>query len=151
MQETMRHTNKDISFSPRRIFNITGAYKILDRSHSNLDVDFTLQSISKQYLDGTQNQASLLKPYSVSNIGLSYVYSPKGSPLFDVKLTCLNLFDKKYESNGWIYRFNSPSYNPVPDDPYAQAEKNNTYSLKGLFPQAGRNFILSLKWRIISK
>ena len=150
-QETIRHTNKDISFSPHRIFNITGVYKIIDQNHGNLDMDFSLQSISKQYLDGTQNQASVLKPYSVSNIGISYAYSPNGSPRVDIKLTCLNLFDKKFESNGWIYRFNSPSYNPVPDDPYAQAEQNNTYSLKGLFPQAGRNFMISLKWRIISK
>lgn len=147
-QEIRLHYNKNIAFSPTKIMNITAAYGILEKKLHKLTIDFAYQSISKQYLDGTQNPASALKSYSVVNGGLLYTFIKKGTPHLDIKFSCLNLMDFAYESNGWIYRFNSPSYNPVPDDPYAQTEKGSIYSLKGLFPQAGRNFVLTAKWRI---
>ena len=147
-QEVILQYNKNIAFSPSRIMNITGAYDVLEEKMHKLNIDFAFQHIGKQYLDGTENPASLLKSYSVLNIGMMYTLIKKETPLLMIKLSCLNLMDYKYESNGWIYRFNSPAYNPVPDDPYAQTESGSIYSLKGLFPQAGRNFVLTAKWSL---
>jgi hypothetical protein len=54
-----------------------------------------------------------------------------------------NLFDTQFSANGWIYRFRS-GFDPRETDPYAQLEEGNTYNLTGLYPQAGRNFLLGL-------
>jgi hypothetical protein len=55
-----------------------------------------------------------------------------------------NVLNQKYVNNGWTYRFNSPSYDPRPDDVYARSEGKNTYNLSGFFPQAGRHYSVGL-------
>jgi hypothetical protein len=55
-----------------------------------------------------------------------------------------NLLNAQYASNGWVYRFNSPGYNPTPDDAYTRQENGDTYHQAGYFPQAGRNFMATL-------
>lgn len=145
-QESIHHKNKPIAFSPDRICNILMDYNVFKHKNHSLSADFALQSISKQYLDGTGNRASLLKGYEVGNAGIFYSINKSGKPIAQLHIRCNNIFNKKYESNGWIYRFNSPSYNPVSDDPYSQSEAGSIYSQKGLFPQAGRNWIISMRY-----
>jgi len=66
----------------------------------------------------------------------------------DFILSVNNLWDARYSSNGWTYRFVSQGYNPVPDDPYSRSEGNGVYNQTGFFPQAGRHWMATLRLRI---
>jgi hypothetical protein len=72
------------------------------------------------------------------------IFIPKRSRDISLGVKINNLFDEEYESNGWIYRFRSEDYNPVPDDPYAGNENGTLYHQKGYFPQAWRNIMVQL-------
>ncbi len=149
IQEGRIWNNRPIAFSPGQIFNISLYNVLLNRTyysnHHLIAVESNFRAIGNQYVDGTGVEYSKLQGYHLLDGTLYYTFQRKGKTLFDLRFQCNNLLDKKYSSNGWIYRFKSPSYNPVPDDPYAASEENNTYHLKGLFPQAGRNGMLGIR------
>ena len=58
-----------------------------------------------------------------------------------------NLFDAKYSSNGWTYRYLS-GFDNRPFDLYTRQENNSVYNQTGLFPQAGRHWMATLRIRI---
>lgn len=144
-QGVIHHENTDIAFSPTLLANLQAEYKILDGAAHALIFDVTGRYVGKQYVDNTSNPGSLLDEYFVTDAALHWEWKSLWANEFRLSLFAKNIFDHQYESNGWIYRFNSPSYNPVPDDPYAAEEGSGTYHLKGYFPQAGRHLFLSLK------
>jgi iron complex outermembrane receptor protein len=144
MQEVIHHTNTDIAFSPSLTGNIQVGYKILDGAAHGLTVDLTTRYVSKQYVDNTSNPGSLLEAYYVADAGLHWQWKALWADKFRLSFYAKNILDHEYESNGWIYRFRSPSYDPVSDDPYSSLETGNTYHQKGYFPQAGRHFFVSL-------
>ncbi len=152
-QKEVVHTSQPIAFSPGAVFNLNASYSLIHQGnpefgyYQHLNLGAGWQSISKQYVDGTGSDYSLLKGYGIGHCSLSYEIKHKRFPQIDVNLFVNNITNKKYESNGWIYRFQSAGYNPVPDDPYSASEGNAIYHQKGFFPQAGRNFILSTKIR----
>ncbi len=59
--------------------------------------------------------------------------------------TATNLLNRNYVPTGWTYAFRSANYDPVPDDPYAGSEGGGAYHLTGLFPQAGRGYLASIR------
>ncbi|MEP7266925.1 MAG: TonB-dependent receptor plug domain-containing protein [Saprospiraceae bacterium] len=148
-QEKIHHKSNPIAFSPEKVFNIFGMYETAfwqsNKTSHLLNVDLAYQSIARQYLDGSGSSSSILHGYQLLHGGFIYSMQKNHKSLIDIKIQCNNLLNKQYESNGWIYRFKSPSYNPVNDDPYAQSEGVGQYSLKGLYPQAGRTFYLTTK------
>lgn len=148
-QESMILFDKPIAYSPNQIINMSAQINILNQaitSHQHrLDFEMQGQSIGSQYLDGTGSKYSQLKGYQVINTQLYYTVSKKNKPIFDIRLQVNNLWNNQYESNGWIYRFKSPGYNPLPDDPYTALEGGDQYHQKGLFPQAGRHAFIGLR------
>ncbi len=64
----------------------------------------------------------------------------------EVNLTFIvrNFLNARYSANAWVYRFQSPSYDPTPDDPYTSVDTGNYYNMIGLYPQAGAHFWLGL-------
>ncbi|MEO5583135.1 MAG: TonB-dependent receptor [Saprospiraceae bacterium] len=151
-QEIIIHKNQPIAFSPSSIFNIDLNWNAIEfkstRYQHRLGFNLAEQSIGKQYLDGTGNKASLLPGYSTFQLQGTYNLIKAGKEVIQIVFQINNLLNKEYESNGWIYRFKSPTYNPVPDDPYSTSENNNFYHQKGLFPQAGRHFFVGLRINI---
>lgn len=148
-QEIMLHKNQPIAFSPAHIINLSMRWNALgifrgDFIH-RFDIEPVYQSIGNQYLDGTGNAASLLKGYNLTHLHTTYTLSRRDRNVLMFQFDVLNLFNTKYESNGWIYRYRSSAYNPVADDPYSVNENNDLYHQKGLFPQAGRQFLAGLK------
>jgi len=55
-----------------------------------------------------------------------------------------NIFDAKFASNAWTYRYISEGFDGREFDPYTRLESGSTYNLTGFYPQAGRNFLLGL-------
>lgn len=151
-QQQIIHKKRPIAFSPSMIGNLTVDFKLVDRpftkSQSKLNLEFAQQFIGSQYLDGTGQEPSSLKNYQLTQMACLYHLKLSKNIGMDLRLQLNNIFNQRYESNGWIYRFRSDGYNPVPDDPNAAEEGAGIYHLKGLYPQAGRNFLFSCRFKI---
>ena len=122
---TTNYESPDISFSPAAVlfgelaYNPFGGFAIAVQN----------KYVSKQYLDNTQSESRMLKAYFVSNLRAEYDFSAFGIKKVTLGLLVNNVFDKKYESNGYTY---GSIYQGV-------TTTENFY-----FPQAGTNFLLSL-------
>ena len=88
--------------------------------------------ISKQYLDNTNSEDRALQAYFVSDIIAGYSIPMKNTEL-GFQLLVNNIFNKKYESNGYVY-----------GDPNWVSQETPYF-----FPQAGTHFLVgvSLKFR----
>lgn len=154
-QEKVNYGSQPIAFSPSFIGNLSSEYLFYDKQAGQtrhfLFLDGSVQAVGRQFLDGTGDPSALLPAYRHAQLALRYRLIGDKIPSMDFHLQVNNLFNSRYESNGWIYRFRSPSYNPVPDDPYAGGEGDHRYYLKGLYPQAGRHFMLSCRIRLEGK
>lgn len=125
-QKAIEHHNTDIALSP----NTTASHSINFSPNSNWQFIFTSKYVSKQYLDNTQNESSILKPYFINDLNLIWKFASKKRWDANLQLYLINLFDKLYEPNGYTYSY---IYGGV------TTTSNNYY------PMAGRNFWLSLK------
>lgn len=152
LQEINIYQNQPIAFSPGLIANLNISYRLFDRERAKskqaLFLEFAEQAVGRQYLDGTGQPGSLLPAYQLTQLALRYGMKVSGKMGVDFRFQVNNVFDAQYESNGWIYRFQSNGYNPVPDDPFAATEGSGIYHLKGLYPQAGRNLMLSCRIKL---
>jgi iron complex outermembrane receptor protein len=119
-------SDTDIALSPSIIAN-----SILGFSENGLTTELTTKYVSKQYLDNTQNDARSIDPYLVNDLRISYAFTnlsfAKG---ITANLMINNLLDEKYETNGYTFGF------------IAGGEQRFNY----YYPQAGRNFLLQVKW-----
>ncbi len=117
--------NKTISFSPSVIASSVIDYNVLKNLHLYLNTKY----VGKQYIDNTQNPDRILYAYLVQNLSLSYSIRNKGFKEFTCQFAVNNLFDKKYETNAWVYKYN---------------EGGSQHVMDGYFPQAGINYMLRL-------
>jgi iron complex outermembrane recepter protein len=117
--------NKTISFSPSIIASSVIDYEPFKNFHISPGTKY----VGKQYIDNTQNSERMLKAYLVQN--LSFLYTIKNR-MFKV-LTCQfavnNLFDKKYETNAWVYKY---------------YEGGSQHIIDGYFPQSGINYMVKI-------
>ena len=105
----------DFTFTPIRNFNISLVTKF----------------VSKQYLDNSGDDTYMLKPYSFTNLRLSYTFHFKCLRDLELFFNVNNLFNTKYENNAAMY-----SYYYMATDKYYEAS---------YFPQAGINFLGGLR------
>ncbi len=145
-QEVVPHKNSYLAFSPSVLSSLSLQYKIFANAKWEVAVDLDNRYVGKQYVDNTSNPASELQAYWISDLGINFHFYTKTIRDLSLGLKFNNVFNEEYESNGWIYRFRSPDYNPVPDDPYAGSEGGSLYHEKGYFPQAGRNVMVQLNF-----
>ncbi len=140
MQEVASHDDTPLSFSPDFIGYAEVGCILIKSEVQTLRFGMSAKFVGDQYLDNTGNPSSKLGAYSFFDAQLSYGRDFKGGHLA-INILLRNIRDEKLSTNAWIYRFRSPDYDPRPDDPYADLEQGDTYSLKGFFPQAGRNVL----------
>ncbi len=115
----------DISFSPE----IIGSSQIHYEPVNNLKVGLLTKYVGKQYIDNTSSEKRKLDPYLLNHLLLDYTFSIGWFEEANISLKVNNIFDEKYETNAWVYRY------------YYQDEY---YKMTGYFPQAGRNYLLGL-------
>ncbi|MEP6645657.1 MAG: TonB-dependent receptor [Saprospiraceae bacterium] len=144
LQEIIHHEGSEIAFSPNLLATLGIEYKMISTQTHEISFDATARYIGKQFVDNTSNEFSSLDPYYLTDIGVHWTWHNVWAHQFKMGLLLRNVFDHQYESNGWIYRFRSESYNPVTADPYAGSENGSLYHQKGYFTQAGRNIYLNL-------
>lgn len=149
-QEVIEHRNTDLPFSPNFMANLELGYKYKNIKVGSFgitpQISLLCKTVGRQYLDNSSNVASSLDPYSFADLRLSIPVKRNGKELISFYLWINNITDAQYSSNGWTYRFISQGYDPRGDDPYSRLEQNGQYNLTGLFPQAGRNWLLGLHW-----
>jgi len=120
-QQEVNFGEVTIAFSPSVIFSNTFAF-----SYAGFRADIQTLAVSKQYLDNTNSEEAILKPYTVTNMTLHYTLPlPKKWPEITLMAQANNLFNSAYESNGgnWMCQFEDGSryYSPWY---YAQAGIN---------------------------
>ncbi len=114
--------NKTISFSPSLIANSVIDYEPI----KNFNINFTTKYVSNQYIDNTQNTDRMLNAYLINNLSFSYSIKNKLFNEIILQFAINNLFDKKYETNAWVYKY---------------TEGGNPKVMDGYFPQATRNIM----------
>lgn len=119
-QKQNNYPRSDISFSP----SVVGAATITITPIQKLNVDLLSKYVSRQYLDNTSNESRKLDAYFTEDVRMIYSFSKKWLKNVDLILQVNNLFNKKYEANGYTYSY---YYN-------TQVITENFY-----FPMAGTN------------
>ncbi|MGN6401628.1 MAG: TonB-dependent receptor [Flavisolibacter sp.] len=128
-QKNNLYHETDISFSP----NIVGAVDITITPLHKLSVDFLGKYVGKQYMDNTSNEGRKLKAYYTQDVRAVYNFTHKWLKNADLILQVNNVFNKKYEPNGYTYSYYSN----------AELTTENYY-----FPMAGTNWMLGLNIKL---
>jgi len=140
----------DLAFSPGIILGGELSYDFFsNKDKQSLVVAVLNKYVGEQFIDNTSNKNTKLPGYFFSDLRLSYDISVKA---FDqIRLTVLvrNLWDNKFSTNAWTYRYRSAGYDGRGDDPYTRLEDagSSIYNLTGFYPQAGRNILVGLTVR----
>lgn len=157
-QELTGLHNTHISFSPEFLLQggLVYHYEFAGSKQNDSGNTATSQSIevsvlSKyvgvQYMDNTSFDESRLPAYYYTDLQIVYNVILDRIGEFRLNLKISNLFNRKYSTNGWIYRFYSPESYLSPN-PYRVEERKgesvNRYSQRGYYPQAGIHYNLGV-------
>ena len=126
-----------MAFSPGLIATAQFSYDFLWKKEGrSLEAALLHKFVGRQYLgNGGGGSEELaydpnLPAYFYGDLRIAYSQSFKGFKRVELSLLAANIWNRLYASNGWIYRY---AYG---GQPIADA---------GYYPQAGRNFLASLK------
>lgn len=100
-QKNFNYSSPDIAFSPKIISAGTLTFLPL----KNLDISLLSKYVSKQYLDNTQNENRKLNAYYVQDVLASYVIKSSWLKEAKIILQVNNVFNKRYEPNGYTYSY----------------------------------------------
>ncbi|MDL2245040.1 TonB-dependent receptor [Parabacteroides sp. OttesenSCG-928-J18] len=117
----------DIAFSPATIAN-----SIFDFNWKKFSASFTSQYVGRQYLDNTSAKSRSVDPYFVNSLRVGYTFTPSFMKEIALDLTINNLFNEKYETNGWVY---------------SAMVDGERYTEDGLFTQAGTHAMARVTFR----
>ncbi|WP_296384517.1 TonB-dependent receptor [Winogradskyella sp.] len=122
----------DISFSP----GLVAANAIIFQPIEKLQMSVLSKFVGEQYMSNTEAEFSKLESYFINDFNVSYTIKTKS--VFDsIVFTGLvnNIFNVKYESNGFYYTY---------DDDFSNPGTISTIEGAGFYPQATTNFLLGV-------
>lgn len=93
---TINHGDTRISFSPD--FTLNNAFNF---SWKGFDASLQSHYVSRQYLSNAEQKSESLDPYFVSNLMLGYTFKIQGLKSVRLGFTVNNIFNEKYENNGY--------------------------------------------------
>ena len=128
-QKLNNYSKSDISFSP----NIIGSAAISILPVRDFDISLLSKYVSRQYLDNTSQKSRSLNPYFTEDVRVSYVLRKVVFKETNFILQVNNIFNKKYEPNGYTYSY------------YYGGElaTENFY-----YPMAGTNFMVGVNIKL---
>lgn len=91
--------NVTISYSP----GIVAGGEVAVRPLKNIEAAFINKYVGKQYLDNTQDESRILKDYFVSNFRINAKMNFGLLKKLELKFMVNNVFNTKYNSNGYMY------------------------------------------------
>ena len=118
-----------IAFSPSIVSNVL----LQIFPFKNAEISLNGKYVGKQYLDNTENEKRKLKDYFVQDLRLSYTLKNIGFKEINIIGQINNLYNKKYESNGYTYSYF-----------YA----NSLVTENFYYPMAGRNFMIGFNIKL---
>ncbi len=121
----------DISFSPNFIASGIASFQpfLNNENLKLLHFDILGKYVGRQYLDNTGNENRSINSYGIADVRLRYHIENSITRDIGISLAVNNVFNKKYEANGYSFSYKSGG----------ETITENFY-----FPQAGINFLLSL-------
>ncbi|HNX20808.1 MAG TPA: TonB-dependent receptor plug domain-containing protein [Bacteroidales bacterium] len=119
----------DISFSP----NIVVGNEFIFTPIKSFNIGLATKFIGKQYIDNSSNENYILKPYTITNLNLSYQFKECKNFKVSIFFSINNIFNAKYESNAWLWKAYVSGVEQFSD---------------GYYPQAGINFFGGIKVRL---
>jgi iron complex outermembrane recepter protein len=128
-QKSITHESTDISFSP----SVVGAAVVNLIPVKNGEISFLSKYVSRQYLDNTSNTSRTLNEYFVQDLKFSYTLKRFIFKEAGVIFLVNNVFNKKYEPNGYTYSYLAGG---------ALTTENYYY------PMAGTNFMIALNIKL---
>lgn len=102
-QDTVAHTNTDISFSP----NVIAAANLTLKPINNLEISFLNKYVGKQYLDNTSNDQRAIHDYFVTDLRVNYTIHTRLIKDISIMAMIYNLSNTRYETNGYNYSYYS--------------------------------------------
>lgn len=124
-QDAVPHSNTNISFSP----DIIGGLTVKMQLCRNLDLNLLSKYVGKQYLDNTSNEQRKLDAYFTEDFRLGFTIKNMLFKEWHVIGQVNNLFNAKYQPNGYSYSYIS---------------SNVLVNANGYYPMAGTNFMLAI-------
>jgi iron complex outermembrane receptor protein len=128
-QESSFLGTTNLSFSPGILLSNTFIFIPV----RNFTISLISRYVGKQYIDNTTSSDRALQPWFVNNISLGYSFSTKLFRELGFNLMINNILSQKYESYGWVYRYNL---------------NGQTSEMNGYFPQALINFLVGVSIKI---
>jgi iron complex outermembrane receptor protein len=124
-QNAVLRKNTDLSFSPA----ITGAFTIAIIPAKNLEFNLLSKYVSKMYMDNSQDEQRKLNSYFTEDFRVSYTIKNKLFKEWRILGQLNNIFNKKYEPNGYTYSY---------------IFGGKQYTENGYYPMAGTNWMLGI-------
>jgi iron complex outermembrane recepter protein len=128
-QQPITHKNRDIAFAP----SLIGGATVTLLPTKDLELSLLSKYVSSQYLDNTQNENRKLNGFYTQDARVIYTIGRKLFKEWKIIAQANNVFDRKYEPNGYTY--------PYVYDGTVTAD--NYY-----YPMAGRNFMVGLNIKL---
>lgn len=121
----INHGNTPLSFSPDFILNNRFGY-----TYKGFEASLQSQYVSKQYMSNAKQEECTLDAYFVSNLALAYTFKLPKVKSMTVGCTLYNLFNEKYENNGYA----GSGY-------YYDGDQKVRYNYAGYAAQAGTHLL----------
>lgn len=125
-QQEIFYESTDIAMSPSFI----GSNEFSYRPWGNAEIALISKYVSRQYLDNTSAAERSIDGFFVNNLRLAYNTSFKGLKNIGLTLLVNNIFNEKYEANGYTWG-------------YLNADGSRQH-FNYYYPQAEANFLLGL-------
>jgi iron complex outermembrane receptor protein len=124
-QKSFQYHNTDISFSPNQVGS--GTLNLIPVK--NYELSLISKYAGRQYLDNTSNIFSSLNQYYLQDARISYKLKGKFLKETNFVFQLNNIFNKRYEPNGYTYSY---------------FERGNLTTADYYFPMAGINFFAAI-------
>lgn len=128
-QKINQYSSTDIAFSP----NIIAGATLNFLPTKKFQISLLSKYVGKQYLDNTQHEDRKLNDFYVQDVRAIYTFNYKFLKETNLTFQVNNIFNKKYEPNGYTYNYFSNGMLSV----------NNYY-----FPMAGTNFMIAVNIKL---
>ncbi|HUQ66793.1 MAG TPA: TonB-dependent receptor plug domain-containing protein [Flavitalea sp.] len=100
-QKTINYYSAKIAFSPA----VVGGASFDFKPFKNAELNFISKYVARQYLDNTSSKERSLDPFFVQDARFAYTLSNKYFKSASIIFQVNNLFDTRYEANGYTYSY----------------------------------------------
>lgn len=99
--------NTDIAFSPNTVAGAVLTFEPFTKPQGKQHLYFDLleKYVGRQYLDNSQNKLRSVNPYALTDTRVRYQFSSNVFRDIGIILMVNNIFNKKYENNGYTFSY----------------------------------------------